>query len=277
MPQLPPISFEFFPPQTETGVQKLKQTIDTLCSLNAEFFSVTFGAGGSTKEKTLQTVLEIKSLGLKAVPHISCISSSKNEILELLQQYEKKGIEHIVALRGDNPSGTNSHGELNYANELVGFIRDEMGDKFYIEVAAYPEFHPESENSIDDFVHFKNKVNAGANSAITQFFFNTDAYFRFLEECEKGSISIPIIPGIMPIYNIKQLSRFANNCGAEIPRWLKMKLESYQDDIPSLRAFGVDVVSEICETLVMHGVPGIHFYTLNESGIITKIVKNISN
>ena len=277
MPQLPPISFEFFPPQTEVGVQKLKKTTEKLSLLNADFFSVTFGAGGSTKEKTLQTVLKIRSLGLKAVPHISCISSPKKEILELLSKYESKGIDHIVALRGDNPSGTISHGELNYANELIEFIRSEMGDKFYIDVAAYPEFHPEAENALEDFSNFKNKVNAGANSAITQFFFNVDAYFKFIEDCQKSSISIPIVPGIMPIYNIKQLSRFSNNCGAEIPRWLRMKLESFQDDIPSLRAFGVDVISEICETLIQYGVPGIHFYTLNEAGIISKIVKNISS
>ena len=277
MPKLPPLSFEFFPPQTEAGIQKLRITTEALRLLDAEFISVTFGAGGSTKEKTLQTVLEIKSLGLKAVPHISCISSPKSEILELLKQYESKGIDHIVALRGDNPSGAVSHGELNYANELVAFIRDEMGDKFYIEVGAYPEFHPEADNALEDFSNFKNKVNAGADSAITQFFFNVDAYFRFIEECQKSSISIPIIPGIMPIYNIKQLSRFANNCGAEIPRWLRMRLEDYQDDIPSLREFGIDVISEICETLIQYGVPSIHFYTLNEAGIISKIVKNISD
>ena len=275
MPKLPPLSFEFFPPQTEAGIQKLRITTEALRLLDAEFISVTFGAGGSTKEKTLQTVLEIRSLGLKAVPHISCISSPKSEILELLKQYESKGIDHIVALRGDNPSGAVSYGELNYANELVAFIREEMGDKFYIEVGAYPEFHPEADNALEDFSNFKNKVNAGADSAITQFFFNVDAYFRFIEECQKSSISIPIIPGIMPIYNIKQLSRFANNCGAEIPRWLRMRLEDYQDDIPSLREFGVDVISEICETLIQYGVPSIHFYTLNESGIISKIVKNI--
>tara|TARA_B110000003_G_scaffold276447_1_gene322989 strand:+ start:5298 stop:6131 length:834 start_codon:yes stop_codon:yes gene_type:complete len=277
MPKLPSVSFEFFPPQTEAGIQKLRKTTEALRLLDAEFISVTFGAGGSTKEKTLKTVLEIRSLGIKAVPHISCISSPKSEILELLKQYESKGIDHIVALRGDNPSGTISHGDLNYANELVAFIRDEMGDKFYIEVAAYPEFHPEADNAFKDFSNFKNKVNAGADSAITQFFFNVDAYFRFIEECQKNSISIPIIPGIMPIYNIKQLSRFANNCGAEIPRWLRMRLEDYQDDIPSLRAFGVDVISEICETLIQYGVPSIHFYTLNEAGIISKIVKNISD
>ncbi len=275
--QFPSLSFEFFPPQTEGGREKLKQTTKALNTLHPEFFSVTFGAGGSTKEKTLETVLQIKSLGLNAVPHISCISSSKQEVRGLLNRYQSQGINHIVALRGDNPSGTVNHGELNHANELVNFIRQETGDTFFIEVAAYPEFHPESENSIEDFKNFKNKINAGANSAITQFFFNVDAYFRLLEECQKNSISIPIIPGIMPIYNIKQLSRFANNCGAEIPRWLRMRLESYQNDIVSLREFGVDVISELCETLIQYGVPGIHFYTLNESGIVSKIVKNISD
>ena len=244
---------------------------------NPEFFSVTFGAGGSTKEKTLETVLRIKDLGSISVPHISCISSTRDEIHELLMRYKSNSIKDLVVLRGDNPSGVVSNGEFKYANELVSFIRSETSSYFNIHVAAYPECHPEAKSSTDDIDNFEKKVLAGANSAITQFFFNVDAYFRFIEECQLRGISIPIIPGIMPIYNIKQLARFSSNCGAEIPRWLRLKLESYGDDIVSLRAFGVDVISELCETLIQYGVPGIHFYTLNESGTITKIINNLEN
>ena len=243
---------------------------------NPEFFSVTFGAGGSTKEKTLETVLELSKLGFNATPHISCISSSKAEVKELLDKYKAQKINHLVALRGDNPSGTMNFGELNYANELVSFIKSEMGDTFKIDVGAYPEVHPESESAKQDFINFKNKVEAGADSAITQFFYNVDAYFKFVDECQKHSINIPIVPGIMPIYNSKQLIRFANNCGAEIPRWLKYKLEDYKDDLDSLREFGVDFISELSETLIQYGVPSIHFYSLNYSKTLSKIIKNIS-
>ena len=270
-------SFEFFPPSTEEGIAKLQLTTQALMKFNPEFFSVTFGAGGSTKEKTLETVLRIKDLGSISVPHISCISSTRDEIHELLMRYKSNSIKDLVVLRGDNPPGVVSNGEFKYANELVSFIRSETSSYFNIHVAAYPECHPEAKSSTDDIDNFEKKVLAGANSAITQFFFNVDAYFRFIEECQLRGISIPIIPGIMPIYNIKQLARFSSNCGAEIPRWLRLKLESYGDDIVSLRAFGVDVISELCETLIQYGVPGIHFYTLNESGTITKIINNLEN
>jgi len=277
MPNMPSVSFEFFPPRTEEGDLKLNKTIKTLSEFNPEFFSVTFGAGGSTKAKTLETVLSIKESNNNGVPHLSCISASKEDIRNLLNEYKSYDIKHLIALRGDNPSGAISHGDFKYANELISFIREETGEYFHIQAGAYPEYHPEAESATDDLNNFKRKIEAGANSAITQFFFNADAYFRFIEECQKLSISVPIIPGIMPIYNIKQLSRFASNCGAEIPRWLRLKLESYDDDIQSLRDYGVDVISELCETLVQYGVPGIHFYTLNESKIVSKIIKNIRN
>ena len=270
-------SFEFFPPNTEEGIAKLQLTTQALMKFNPEFFSVTFGAGGSTKERTLETVLRIKGLGSISVPHISCISSTRDEIHELLMRYKSNSIKDLVVLRGDNPSGVVSNGEFKYANELVSFIRLETSNYFNIHVAAYPECHPEASSSTDDIDNFERKVLAGANSAITQFFFNVDAYFRFIEECQLRGITIPIIPGIMPIYNIKQLARFSSNCGAEIPRWLRLKLESYGDDIVSLRAFGVDVISELCETLIQYGVPSIHFYTLNESGTITKIINNLES
>ena len=278
MKNIPSVSFEFFPPRTEEGISNLNKTVKLLSKFTPEFFSVTFGAGGSTKVKTLETVLDIKSSGYKAVPHISCISSSKEEILDLLTQYRENNIDHLIALRGDNPSGAISNGDFKYANELISFIRKETGNDFHIQAAAYPEYHPEANSPKEDLDNFKRKIDAGVNSAITQFFFNVDAYFKFIEECQKKSISVPIIPGIMPIYNIKQLSRFASNCGAEIPRWLRLKLESYEDkDIQSLRNYGVDVITELCETLIQYGAPGIHFYTLNESKIVSKIINNISN
>jgi methylenetetrahydrofolate reductase (NADPH) len=277
MPNTPSVSFEFFPPRTEEGVLKLDKTVKTLSEFTPEFFSVTFGAGGSTKTKTLETVLSIKSSNNNAVPHLSCISASKEDIRNLLNEYKAHDINHLIALRGDNPSGAISNGDFKFANDLISFIREETGEYFHIQAGAYPEYHPEADSAEDDLNNFKRKIEAGANSAITQFFFNADAYFRFIEECQKRSVTVPIIPGIMPIYNIKQLSRFASNCGAEIPRWLRLKLECYDDDIQSLRDYGVDVISELCETLIQYGVPGIHFYTLNESKIVSKIIKNISN
>jgi methylenetetrahydrofolate reductase (NADPH) len=277
MSQLPQFSFEFFPPRTVQGSQNLIKTTEHLNKFNPEFFSVTFGAGGSTKEKTIETVLDIKKTGAIAVPHVSCISSTKEEIKSLLDEYQSNDIKRIVALRGDNPSGVVSYGDFQYAEDLVKFIRDESGDFFEIEVAAYPEFHPESASVKNDIVNFKKKVDAGANGAITQFFFSVDAYFKFIEDCQKNSINIPIVPGVMPIYNIKQLSRFAASCGTEIPRWLRMRLEGYEEDLDSLRSFGVDIISEMCETLVQYEVPGIHFYTLNKSAIITRIIDNLQN
>lgn len=275
MAKSPTISFEFFPPRTDEGVQKLKDTVTNLNVFNPEFYSVTFGAGGSTREKTLETVMQIKAMNANAVPHISCISSSKDEVHDLIMNYHAKNINHLVALRGDNPSGVVGDGDFNHANELVEFIRQETGNFFKIEVAAYPEFHPESLSAEQDLDNFKKKIDAGADGAITQFFFNVDAYFKFMEECDKRKITIPITPGIMPIYNIKQLSRFASNCGAEIPRWLRLKLEGFNDDLDSLRDYGVEVISELCETLIQYEVPSIHFYTLNKSKTVSRIIKNL--
>ena len=269
------LSFEFFPPKTAEGMDNLRQTRTELAKFNPEFFSVTFGAGGSTRDRTMDTVLEIQQEGFQAAPHISCISSSKEEIHHLLHAYQAQGIKRLVALRGDVPSGEVSSGDFRYAAELVAFIRAETGNHFHIEVAAYPEFHPEARNPTADLLNLKRKVDAGANSAITQYFYNPDAYFRFIEQCAATGINIPIVPGIMPIYNITQLARFSNICGAEIPRWLKMRLEEYGDDMTSLRAFGIDVVSELCETLKAWGVPSLHFYTLNRSGVISNIIENI--
>ena len=269
------LSFEFFPPKTAEGMGTLRETRAELAKFNPEFFSVTFGAGGSTRDRTMDTVLEIQQEGFQAAPHISCISSSKEEIRNLLHAYQAQGIKRLVALRGDVPSGEVSSGDFRYAAELVAFIRSETGNNFHIEVAAYPEFHPEARTPAADLLNLKRKVDAGANSAITQYFYNPDAYFRFIEQCAATGINIPIVPGIMPIYNITQLARFSSICGAEIPRWLKMRLEEYGDDMTSLRAFGIDVVSELCETLKVWGVPSLHFYTLNRSGVISNIIENI--
>jgi methylenetetrahydrofolate reductase (NADPH) len=272
----PAISFEFFPPKTEEGMEKLRNTRLQLAKFNPEFFSVTFGAGGSTRDRTMDTVMEIQREGFQAAPHISCISSSKQEICSLLQAYQAQGINRIVALRGDVPSGEVSAGDFRYASELVEYIRAKTGNHFHIEVAAYPEFHPEARTPAADLLNLKRKVDAGANSAITQYFYNADAYFRFVDQCDALGITIPIVPGVMPIYNITQLARFSSICGAEIPRWLKMRLEEYGDDIASLRAFGVDVVSEMCANLLEQGIPGLHFYTLNQAGTIINIIHNIS-
>lgn len=275
-PKISTLSFEFFPPKTAEGIEKLRDTRVQLAKFDPEFFSVTFGAGGSTRDRTLETVLEIQKTGLDAAPHISCISSSKDEIRDLLRKYQTQGISRLVALRGDVPSGEASAGDFRYAAELVAFIRAETGDHFHIEVAAYPEFHPEARTPAADLQNLKRKMDAGANSAITQYFYNADSYFRFVDQCDALGITIPVVPGIMPIYNITQLARFSSICGAEIPRWLKMRLEEYGDDMVSLRAFGIDVVSELCETLQVWGVPSLHFYTLNQAGVISKILENIS-
>ncbi|MGZ8251544.1 MAG: methylenetetrahydrofolate reductase [NAD(P)H] [Methylophilaceae bacterium] len=271
----PMISFEFFPPKTAEGIAKLRETRKQLTLLQPKFFSVTFGAGGSTRDRTLETVLEIQSEGLEAAPHISCISSSKEEIVALLTEYRKHDIRRLVALRGDLPSGEASTGDFRHADELVAFIRQEAGDSFQIEVAAYPEFHPESRSPASDLKYFKHKVDAGANAAITQYFYNADAYFQFIDQCDALGITIPIVPGIMPIYNITQLSRFSDVCGAEIPRWLRLRLQDYGDDIASIRELGVEVVTGLCEKLLAAGAPGLHFYTLNQAGIITTIANNI--
>jgi len=270
------VSFEFFPPKTAEGIEKLRETRKELAKFDPEFFSVTFGAGGSTRDRTMETVLEIQREGYQAAPHISCISSSKAEIRDLLQAYQAHGIKRLVTLRGDVPSGEVSAGDFRYASELVEFIRAETGDYFHIEVAAYPEFHPEAKTPAADLLNLKRKMDAGANSAITQYFYNADAYFRFVDQCDEIGITIPVVPGVMPIYNITQLARFSSICGAEIPRWLKMRLEEYGDDMASLRALGVDVVSELCEMLLAGGAPSLHFYTLNQSATITTIINNIS-
>ena len=271
-----PVSFEFFPPKTADGIANLRETRAQLAAFKPEFFSVTFGAGGSTRDRTMETVYEIQAEGTAAAPHISCISSSKQEIRDLLTAYQAKGINRLVTLRGDVPSGEVSVGDFKYATELVTFIRQETGNWFHIEVAAYPEFHPEASSAAKDIANFKRKIEAGANSAITQYFYNADAYFRFLDSCQKEQINVQIVPGIMPIYNYTQLARFSGICGAEIPRWLRMRLEAYVDDLPSLRDFGVDVVSELCTTLLDAGAPSLHFYTLNQAGIISNIVSNVS-
>lgn len=264
-------SLELFPPKTDEGAAKLRETRRQLAQLKPRFFSVTFGAGGSTRDRTLETVLEIQGEGLDAAPHLSCIGSTRENIREILDTYRRHGIRHIVALRGDLPSGVADPGEFRYANELVEFIRAETGDWFDLEVAAYPETHPQARNRRDDLNNFKRKVDAGANAAITQYFFNADAYFNFVDECEEMGIAIPIVPGIMPISNYAQLARFSAMCGAEIPRWLARKLESYYDDTASIKAFGLDFVTGLCDRLLEGGAPGLHFYTLNQAGATSTI------
>ena len=267
----PTFSFEFFPPKTAEGVEKLRATRKQLAQLNPKFFSVTFGAGGSTRDRTLETVREIQAEGSEAAPHLSCIGSTHDNIREILNEYKSQGIRHLVALRGDLPSGTMDAGEFNYANELVAFIRRETGDWFEIEVAAYPETHPQARSYRDDLAHFKLKADAGANAAITQYFFNADAYFGFVEDARAAGVAIPIVPGIMPIGNYVQLARFSDACGAEIPRWLRKKLETYGDDLTSIRAFGLDVITDLCDRLLAGGAPGLHFYTMNQAGPTTTI------
>ncbi|TCJ14939.1 methylenetetrahydrofolate reductase [NAD(P)H] [Parasulfuritortus cantonensis] len=264
-------SMEFFPPKTAEGAAKLRETRRQLAQLKPKFFSVTFGAGGSTRDRTLETVLEIQAEGQAAAPHLSCIGSTRENIRDILETYKANGIRHIVALRGDQPSGVADPGEFRYANELVAFIRAETGDWFDIEVAAYPEVHPQARNHDDDLRNFKRKVDAGANAAITQYFFNADAYLYFRDECEAAGIAIPIVPGIMPISNYGQLARFSAMCGAEIPRWLAKKLENYYDDNAAIKAFGLDFVTGMCERLLAAGAPGLHFYTLNQAGLTSTL------
>jgi len=264
-------SFEFFPPRTPEGVEKLRAARRQLSQLEPSFCSVTFGAGGSTREGTLSTVLEIRSEGVDAAPHLSCIGSTIDNIRSVLTQYRESGIRHVVALRGDLPSGTVDAGEFRYANELVAFIRSETGDWFHIDVAAYPEVHPQARSAHDDLSAFKRKIDAGANSAITQYFFNTDAYWHFVDAAAAVGIDVPIVPGIMPIGSFTKLARFSDACGAEIPRWIRRRLEGYGDDTASIRAFGLDVVTDLCENLLARGAPGLHFYTLNQASLTTTI------
>ncbi|MCE2998920.1 MAG: methylenetetrahydrofolate reductase [NAD(P)H] [Betaproteobacteria bacterium] len=264
-------SFELFPPNTPEGLAKLATTARQLAELKPKFFSVTYGAGGSTRERTLRAVLDLRTAGYAAAPHISCIGSSRDEIRDILAGYREQGIRHLVALRGDLPSGTATSGEFHYANELVAFIRGEFGDHFHVEVAAYPEYHPQAKSARDDLQNFRRKVEAGADSAITQYFYNADCYFHFVEQCEAMGISIPIVPGIMPIGKFSQLARFSDACGAEIPRWMRKKLEGYGDDSESIRAFGLDVVTALCERLLAAGAPGLHFYTMNQAELTRSI------
>ncbi|ABC28389.1 5,10-methylenetetrahydrofolate reductase [Hahella chejuensis KCTC 2396] len=258
-------SFEFFPPKTPEGMEKLQVVRDKLAKRKPDFFSVTYGAGGSTRERTIDTVLTLHRQGISTAPHLSCIGATKESIGELLDLYRSNGIQRIVALRGDLPSGMGAPGELRYANELVSYIRERTGDHFSIEVAAYPEFHPQAQNAEADLNNFRRKVEAGATSAITQYFFNADSYFYFVERCEKAGLNLPIVPGIMPITNYSNLARFSDMCGAEIPRWVRKQLEAYGDDSASIRKFGEEVVTRLCERLLAAGAPGIHFYTLNQA------------
>lgn len=258
-------SFEFYPPKTEEGAVNLEKVHQELAQLNPDFFSVTFGAGGSTRDKTYDTVVKIQKNGVSAAPHLSCVASTKENILEILQNYRQHGVSKIVALRGDLPSGMMSAGEFRYANELVEFIRKETGDHFQIHVAGYPEIHPQASCAQTDFDNFKRKVDAGANAVITQYFYNAEAYFYFLDKCEKSGIDIPIVPGIMPITNYSQLFRFSDMCGADIPRWMRKTLEGFGDDRESIVAFGEDVVSKLCQELLDNGAPGLHFYTMNQA------------
>ena len=270
------LSVEFFPPQTPDGAEKLRAVWTKLAPLKPAFCSVTFGAGGSTQDRTFETVEEIRAAGLPAAPHLSCIGSTKTRVREILERYRAAGIRRIVALRGDLPSGMAQPGELRYANELVEFIRQETGDWFRIEVAAYPEYHPQAKSPKDDLANFKRKADAGANAAITQFFYNADAYEHFVADARAAGVTIPIIPGIMPIASFSKLSRFADTCGAEIPRWMRKQFESFGDDAASIRAYGLDVVTQLCERLIKAGAPGLHFYTLNQAGLTTEIVNRLN-
>ncbi|MBR9871840.1 MAG: methylenetetrahydrofolate reductase [NAD(P)H] [Gammaproteobacteria bacterium] len=268
-------SFEFFPPKTDAGKEKLQVVRDQLAEVNPDFFSVTFGAGGSTRDRTIETVLNLHQQGISTAPHLSCVGGSREEISQLLDEYKANGINRIVALRGDLPSGMGASGELRYANELVEFIREHSGDHFNLEVAAYPEFHPQARSAEDDLKNFARKVQAGANSAITQYFFNADSYFYFIDRLEKMNITIPVVPGIMPIVNFSSLVRFSDMCGAEIPRWIRKQLEAYGDDTVSIRKFGEEVVTRMCEDLLKAGAPGLHFYTLNQTEPSLSIWKNL--
>lgn len=269
-------SCEFFPPKTEQGKKNLRETIQALKEINPAYLSCTYGAGGSTQEGTWDTVKEIQNSGIDATPHITCIGSTRNKISGLLDDYKELGIKRIVALRGDLPEGQDKAGEFMFANELVRFIRETTGDHFHIEVAAYPEKHPQAITLEEDIKNFKRKVDAGATAAITQYFFEPDAYFQFITQCEKLAINIPIVPGIMPITNYKQLARFSDTCGAIIPKPLRTKLESYGDDLDAIRAYGLEVVTNLCKTLLDAGCPGLHFYSLNRAEPTATILKQLN-
>ena len=269
------ISFEFFPPNTEVGREKLVGVRDTLAARKPRFFSVTYGAGGSTQGRTLSTVNQIREAGITTAPHLSCIGSEKDELRDLLAQYREQGIDSLVALRGDQPSGMGGVGELRYANELVEFIRTETGNHFEIAVAAYPETHPQAPNFEQDLENFVRKVKAGANLAITQYFFNADAYFYFVERVRSLGVEVPIVPGIMPITNYTKLARFSDACGAEIPRWIRKQLEAYGDDSQAIADYGTEVISRLCRQLLDGGAPGLHFYTLNQATPCLRILDSL--
>ena len=272
----PQLSFEFYPPKTPEGATNLLAVQQQLGQCSPEFFSVTFGAGGSTRDKTFETVLQIKNQGVAAAPHLSCVASTKENIRAILNDYRQHDIRKIVALRGDLPSGTMSAGEFRYANELVSFIRQETGDYFDIHVAAYPEVHPQATNGVVDFKNFQRKVDSGANAAITQYFYNVEAYFEFVNQCETAGITIPIAAGIMPISQYSQLFRFSEMCGADIPRWMRKRLESFGDDRQSVQAFGVEVVTRLCQQLIDGGATNLHFYTMNQSTLTLAILNNLN-
>lgn len=271
-----PVSFEFFPPNTPVGSEKLKTVVQELGATQPEFFSVTYGAGGSTREKTLSTVSDIAALGHEAAPHLSCIGSTREGIAQILDTYRAQKIRRLVALRGDLPSGTATAGEFRYASELIAFIRETQGRDWFIEVAAYPEYHPQQRYAKRDLQHFADKVKAGADSAITQFFFNPDAYFHFVDEVRRLGVTVPIVPGIMPFHNYARIAQFAARDGIEIPRWVALKMEGFMDDTPSIRAFGIEVIAKLCERLIAGGAPGLHFYTLNQSALTLDICRRIA-
>jgi methylenetetrahydrofolate reductase (NADPH) len=271
-----PVSFEFFPPNTPIGADKLKTVVQDLSVLDPQYFSVTYGAGGSTRDKTLATVMDIAASGFEAAPHLSCIGSTRENIAETLATYRAQNIRRVVALRGDLPSGTATAGEFRYASELVRFIRDTQGSDWKIEVAAYPEYHPQQRYAAKDLQYFADKMQAGANSAITQFFFNPDAYFHFVDAVRALGVEQPIVPGIMPFHNYGRIAQFAIRDGIEIPRWVALKMEGYMDDHASIRAFGLDVMTSTCERLIAGGAPGLHFYTLNQSALTLELCKRLS-
>ncbi len=268
-------SFELYPPKTEAGMEKLQTNVSEMNKVGPDYFSVTYGAGGSTRDRTSATVDWLRAQKIDTAPHLSCIGSHQDEIRAILQHYRRQGVYRIVALRGDMPSGMGmgDPGDFRYANELVSFIRKEYGEYFHIEVAAYPEFHPQARSAEADLANFKRKVQAGANAAITQYFYNADAYFRFLDSCAALDIDVPIVPGIMPITNYTQLARFSDACGAEIPRWIRKRLEAYGEDLDSIRALGLEVVTDLCRRLLDGGAPGLHFYTMNQAGPSLKLWK----
>ncbi|WP_298827906.1 methylenetetrahydrofolate reductase [NAD(P)H] [uncultured Piscinibacter sp.] len=271
-----PVSFEFFPPNTLVGSDKLRTVVQELAATKPEFFSVTYGAGGSTREKTLATVGEIAAMGFEAAAHLSCVGSTREGIAQILATFRERGIHRLVALRGDLPSGTATAGEFRFASELVSFIRETEPDHWHIEVAAYPEYHPQQRYAMRDLQHFADKVQAGADSAITQFFFNPDAYFHFVDEVRSLGVTVPIVPGIMPFHNYARIAQFAARDGIEIPRWVALKMEGFMDDAASIRAFGLDVITRLCERLIDGGAPGIHFYTLNQSALPLEICRRLA-